>query len=116
MAKLISDIILSFKGEDLKASLAYAQRILSVISLVLIEHHEKLSDQFNEQPYFRFFSSLFYELNVAEAKSTELVRELYLLIADILKPLQPFAVPGKAGTALKMLRDRKGLTLFLELF
>jgi CCR4-NOT transcription complex subunit 1 len=115
LAKLISDIIFSFKGEDLKASLAYAQRILSVISLVLIEHHEKLSDQFNEQPYFRFFSSLFYELNLAEEKSTELVRELYLLIADILKPLQPFAVPGFSFAWMSLISHRYYLPKLLEI-
>lgn len=115
LAKLISSIIFSFKGEDLKANLVYAQRILSVISLVLIEHHEKLSDKFNEQPYFRFFSSLFYEFNAAEAKYTELVRELFLLVADMLKPLQPFAVPGFSFAWMSLISHRYYLPKLLEI-
>lgn len=115
LAKLFSAIIQSSAGGEMKARLAYTQRLLSVISFVLIDHHEKNGENFDEQPYFRFFSSLFYELNLVEAEEPDFSAELYILIADIFKTLQPFAVPGFAFAWMSLISHRYYLPKLLEL-
>lgn len=114
LAKLFGAIILSSKGTEKKSRLAYTHRLLSVISFVLIEHHEKRED-FNEQAYFRFFSSLFYELNQVENEEPDFSNELYILIADIFKTLQPFALPGFCFAWMSLISHRYYLPKLLAM-
>lgn len=114
LAKLFSSIIMSSKGGEQKSRLAYIHRLLSVISFVLIEHHEKHED-FNEQPYFRFLSSLLYELNSVSTADPDFTPELYILLADIFKTLQPFALPGFCFAWLSLISHRYYLPKLLAM-
>lgn len=114
LAKLFSAILSSSKGDDTKARLTYAHRLLTVISFVLIEHHER-HDEFNEQPYFRFFSSLLFELIDVETEEPEFSAELYLLLADIFKTLQPFAIPGFCFAWMSLVSHRYYLPKLLAM-
>lgn len=115
LAKMISSLALSSKGDDLKNRVNYIQRLIYVISLVVIQHHEKKGEEFNEQPYFRFFSTLFFELNRIENKEPELIPEIYLVIADIFKTLQPFALPGFSFAWMSLISHRYYLPKLLDI-
>lgn len=115
LAKLLTTIISSSKGSDLAIRLAHIHRFLTVISLVLIDKHEKEAEHFNEKPHFRFFSSFFYELNQLETDDIEFCNALYLLLANILNTLQPFALPGFSFAWMSLISHRYYLPKLLEM-
>lgn len=115
LAKLLGAIITSSKEDGIKSRLAYSHRLLTVISLVLANHHERDAENFNEQPYFRFFSSFFYEISNLEGDDSEFCAELYILIAEILKTLQPFALPGFSFAWMALISHRYYLPKLLEM-
>lgn len=115
LAKFLSSVIVSSRKGGIKTRLAYIRRLLTVISLVLIDSHEKQGEKFNGQPYFRFFSSFFYEINELETEDSKFCTELYILTAEILKTLQPFALPGFSFSWMSLISHRYFLPKLLEL-
>lgn len=50
-----------------KAKVHYMTKVLSIVVLVLAQSHEELGDDFEQKPFFRFFSSLLSNLHAIES-------------------------------------------------
>ncbi|KAH3688283.1 hypothetical protein WICPIJ_000754 [Wickerhamomyces pijperi] len=126
LAGLIVDLIYYHEDSHENPRASFFKTILSVISLVFSEDHEKAEGSFNERPYFRIFSSLltgWSELNVTGSTTTnnrdnKLVKfnaEFYMLLADCFNSYQPLAFPGFAFAWITLISHRLFLPNVLEL-
>eukprot|EP01064_Diplonema_japonicum_P022359 TRINITY_DN3206_c1_g1_i1.p1 TRINITY_DN3206_c1_g1~~TRINITY_DN3206_c1_g1_i1.p1 ORF type:complete len:2330 (+),score=775.33 TRINITY_DN3206_c1_g1_i1:81-6992(+) len=111
-------------SRSLVAEVALVNKVLSVVSKVLINNHEYHfnrnenhqvqcgegqvpQDEFKQQPYFRFFSSLLLSLNPPhESESSGHNTEILVLFANILHTLSPTKLPGFAFAWLELLSHR----------
>ncbi|OAD77396.1 Not1 transcription factor [Phycomyces blakesleeanus NRRL 1555(-)] len=104
-AKLVAYMVRLETGEDdKKAKVTLVSHALSVVTLVLAQHHEKRQVNFNQKPFLRILSSLFCELNKLKNKSIE--SSIILAYSDTLYMLQPLNFPGFAFSWLQLLSHR----------
>ncbi|KAI9030682.1 CCR4-Not complex component, Not1-domain-containing protein [Phycomyces nitens] len=104
-AKLVAYMVRLETGEDDKtARVTLVSHALSVVVLVLAQHHEKRHVNFNQKPFLRILSSLFCELNKIKNKSIE--SSIVLAFSDTLYTLQPLSFPGFAFSWLQLLSHR----------
>lgn len=54
----------------------YLTKILSIVVLVLVHQHEEKGEDFQQKPFFRFFSSLLHDLSSVESS----LHSTYLLL------------------------------------
>lgn len=55
------------KGAEVDESkIRYLNKILSIVVLVLVQSHEEFGHQFDQRPFFRFFSSILNDLHSIE--------------------------------------------------
>ena len=110
LAKLI--VVLLFVQDDdsqgHETRLSNLNNIFSTFVMTFANDHETNKGNFNERPYFRFFSTLFYDISLLKENSympyaddgndvtryDELYIGAYELLADTLLCLQPAAFPG----------------------
>lgn len=130
LAGLIVDLLYHHEDSEDNSRASFFKAILTVISMVFAEDHEKAEGSFNERPYFRIFSSLltgWSELNVnglvgEEQEQDENKKSLlkfntdfYLLLADFFNSCQPLAFPGFAFAWITLISHRLFLPNILEL-
>ncbi|CAI5760571.1 unnamed protein product [Candida verbasci] len=114
LAQLIVKIVLFIESED--QALNYFKKIISIISLNLINDHEILKSNWNERGYFRFFSSLFSIWNdLTNEDVPKLNKEIYVYLGDILNFLQPIVLPGFTFGWISLISNRMFLPPLLEL-
>jgi len=83
-----------------------ATQVLSVIVLVMVQSHEKQKVLFNQQPYFRLFSSILYELEKIEKSIQQVYFQILLSISNSFHSLQPLSVPGFTFSWLQLISHR----------
>lgn len=83
-----------------------ATQVLSVIVLVMVQSHEKQKLSFNQQPYFRLFSSILYELEKIEKSIQQVYFQILLSISNSFHSLQPLSVPGFTFSWLQLISHR----------
>ncbi|KAG4096458.1 Not1-domain-containing protein [Neocallimastix lanati (nom. inval.)] len=83
-----------------------ATQVLSVIVLVMVQSHEKQKLSFNQQPYFRLFSSILYELEKIEKNIQQIYFQILLSISNSFHSLQPLSVPGFTFSWLQLISHR----------
>ena len=106
----------------------YLNIIGSIILLVFSKDHEEKGSDFNERPYFRLISNLFYEWskirghNFARINDTKTRRELrkfdsdfYNCFASFLHSMQPFAFFGFTFAWVSLISHRMFLPIILSL-
>ncbi|GJJ12464.1 hypothetical protein Clacol_006706 [Clathrus columnatus] len=100
----------------------YLTKILSIVVLVLVNQHEEKSEDFQQKPFFRFFSSLLHDLSSVEnslhsAYLLLLLAIWYLiaiigfhalteLISDTFNTLKPAHFPGFAFSWMCLISHR----------
>ena len=108
-AKLVACLV-SFQGQTDGAvqgnKVAYLERILCLVVLVINHHHQSRQERFNSKVFYRFFSSLLFELQAARAHLGETLSEMFVLVAQALLPLQPQIFPGFAFAWIALLSHR----------
>jgi CCR4-NOT transcription complex subunit 1 len=97
LAKLII-LLVKLQGEAngaVRASkAAYLSSIMSLLVLVLNNHHIVRGEQFNQRVFFRLFSSILCEYYDNGLTTSDQNQEMTFVFADKFLVLQPFHVPG----------------------
>lgn len=127
LSKLIIKLLIiqDFSGYSRKE---YLNTIGSIILLVFSKDHERKDSDFNERPYFRLISNLFYEWskirghNFAKITDVKIRRELrkfdndfYNCFASFLHSMQPFAFFGFTFAWVSLISHRMFLPMILSL-
>lgn len=109
LASMVIHLVLIQEDEDdNELRVEFLNRVLTVFLLVFSNDHEVSKSNFNERPFFRFFSILLSEWSnirkdgfrgfaMDEADMTQLQRlnnQFYLSVSDMLLVIQPSAFPG----------------------
>ncbi|KAI7871343.1 CCR4-Not complex component, Not1-domain-containing protein [Spinellus fusiger] len=106
-SKLVSSMIAMEGGEDQKAKVKLLSDALSVIILVLANHHERRGTNFDQKPFLRLLSSLFTEVNKLDIHSTD--SSMMIAFSDAFYTLQPIQFPGFAFSWLQLISHRNFL-------
>ncbi|KAJ3415017.1 hypothetical protein HDV05_005662 [Chytridiales sp. JEL 0842] len=88
------------------AKLNLTTKILSIIVLVLVHSHEQRRNHFNQRPFFRLFSTLLNDLNVAEEHLQPLYFQILSAISNTFHTLQPSFLPGFTFSWLQLMSHR----------
>ncbi|KAI0698481.1 Not1-domain-containing protein [Cytidiella melzeri] len=89
-----------------QAKVHYLTKILSIIVLVLANMHEEQGPEFQQKPFFRFFSSLLNDLHAIETNLGSVYFDLLLAIGDTFSSLQPTYFPGFAFSWMSLISHR----------
>ncbi|KAL0577902.1 CCR4-NOT core subunit cdc39 [Marasmius crinis-equi] len=81
-------------GHNEQMKVHYLTKILSIFVLVLANLHEEQGPQFQQKPFFRFFSSLINDFHAIEASLGSAYFHLLICISDAFSSLQPTYFPG----------------------
>ncbi|KAI4281286.1 MAG: hypothetical protein L6R38_003811 [Xanthoria sp. 2 TBL-2021] len=118
LAKLVV-LLVKHQGEidgAVKASKAsYMDSLLSLIILVLNNHHVMRGEQFNQRVFFRLFSSILCEWNDLAQHSFQLDREMLLVFAEAFLMLQPRYLPAFTYSWLILVSHRMFMPALLKL-
>lgn len=106
----------------------YLNTICSIILLVFSKDHEEDGGNFNERPYFRLISNLFYEwskirghkfASIADSKTKKELRkfdsDFYNIFSSFLHSMQPFAFFGFSFAWVSLISHRMFLPVILNL-
>lgn len=114
LAKLLITILQTSKKLSLKDRLKYANGMFMVIYLLLAQEHEAHKQLFNGQLYFRFWSTLLFEISQQDDQDT-FWNEVLLLVGKIFGDLEPTVFPGFTTSWLSLISHRHFLNVLLAL-
>ncbi|KAL8886494.1 MAG: hypothetical protein Q9215_005812 [Flavoplaca cf. flavocitrina] len=118
LAKLVV-LLVKYQGEAdgaVKASKAsYMDSLLSLITLVLNNHHVMRGEHFNQRVFFRLFSSILCEWNDLVRQSSQPDREMLLVFAETFLMLQPRYLPAFTYSWLILVSHRMFMPALLKL-
>jgi CCR4-NOT transcription complex subunit 1 len=89
--------------------LKIAQKVFSVVSVVLVFAHEKTQVRFDQKPFFRFFSSLLNDLKEFQFDMQNIYYSVLCLFSNTLFSLSPQKVPGFSFSWVQLLCHRNFL-------
>ncbi|KAI8341463.1 CCR4-Not complex component, Not1-domain-containing protein [Chlamydoabsidia padenii] len=81
-------------------------KVLSVIVLVLAQHHEQRRQQFDQRPFLRLLTSLLTDLHTIEQQIQSVYIPILITFANTLQALQPSYFPGFAFAWLQLASHR----------
>ncbi|KAF4968025.1 hypothetical protein FSARC_4522 [Fusarium sarcochroum] len=115
LAKLIGTFIgMGFDPTSTRP--AFIDSVLSLIELILTNHHVKRGEQLNQKVFFRLLSMLFHEIHtISEELSEDERRDILLKIAGRLNNIGPVFVPGFAYGWLSLVQHRAFMPALLQL-
>lgn len=118
LAKLIVFLV-KHQGEAdgaVKASKsAYMNSLLSLVVLIVNNHHVMRGEQFNQRVFFRLFSSILCDWNDHARYSFPQDREMVLVFADCFLMLQPRYLPAFTYSWLMLISHRMFMPALLKL-
>lgn len=118
LAKLIV-LLVKYQGEAdgaVKASkTAYMDSLLSLVGLILNNHHVMRGEQFNQRVFFRLFSSTLCEWSDHARYSSPEGRDMVLVFADCFLTLQPRYLPAFTYSWLMLISHRRFMSALLKL-
>ncbi|KAI9315132.1 CCR4-Not complex component, Not1-domain-containing protein [Dichotomocladium elegans] len=103
-AKLVAYMVRMVNQDGEEEQIAIASRALSVVILVLTQHHETRHMNFNQKAFMRILSSLYAEM--AKIKNLSLNAGILGAYCDTLYMLQPNNYPGFAFSWLQLISHR----------
>ncbi|KAI5474877.1 CCR4-NOT transcription complex subunit 1 [Pseudohyphozyma bogoriensis] len=107
-----------------KAKVHYMTKVLSIVVLVLANSHEELGPNFQQKPFFRFFSSLLSNLHAIEGHLGSAYYQILVALSHSVNTLQPLFFPGFTFSwvglishrlfmpKLLMMKDKEGWSSF----
>ncbi|KAL9004804.1 MAG: hypothetical protein Q9188_002395 [Gyalolechia gomerana] len=118
LAKLIV-LLVKHQGEAdgaVKASkAAYMNSLLSLVVLILNNHHVMRGEHFNQRVFFRLFSSILCDWNDLARYSFHQDREMVLVYADCFLMLQPRYLPAFTYSWMMLVSHRMFMPALLKL-
>jgi CCR4-NOT transcription complex subunit 1 len=90
-----------------ESKIRYLNKILSIVVLVLVRSHEELGAEFDQRPFFRFFSSILNDLHSIEPSiRTAYAGCLRAFSSNTLSMLQPTLLPGFTFSWMSLVSHR----------
>lgn len=118
LAKLIV-LLVKFQGETdgaVKASKSeYMRSMLSLVTLILNNHHVMRGEHFSQRVFFRLFSSMLCEWHDVARQGAEQDKEMVLVFAHSFLTLQPNYFPGFAYGWLTLVSHRIFMPALLKM-
>ncbi|KLP01071.1 Uncharacterized protein LW94_8387 [Fusarium fujikuroi] len=115
LAKLIATFI-GMGFEPTSTRPAFIDSVLSLIELILVNHHVKRGEQLSQRVFFRLLSMLFYEIQgISESLAEDERREILLRIARRLFKINPLYVPGFVYGWMSLVQHRAFMPAILQL-
>lgn len=94
---------------------AYMDSILSIIVLLLNNHHTVRGEHFNQRVFFRLFSSILCDWNEYGRENYALDRDILLVFAQNLLALEPRYLPGFTYSWMILISHRLFMPALLKL-
>ncbi|KAI8097006.1 CCR4-Not complex component, Not1-domain-containing protein [Halteromyces radiatus] len=88
------------------AKLSQFSKVLSVIVLILAQHHEQRHQQFDQRPFLRLFTSLLSDLHAEEQQLQGVYTPILITLGNTLHTLQPTYFPGFTFAWLQLVSHR----------
>lgn len=85
---------------------SHFSKVLSVVVLVLAQHHEKYRQQFNQRPFLRLFTSLLGDLHASEQQLQPIYLPILTALSNTFYTLQPSYFPGFTFAWLQLISHR----------
>ncbi|EJD53329.1 Not1-domain-containing protein [Auricularia subglabra TFB-10046 SS5] len=107
LSRLIA-LLVKYHGESSQDSfkIKLLSKILTIIVLVLAHAHETQGADFQQKPFFRFFSSFLNDLHSMEANLGSTYFQILLSLATNFQTLQPMYFPGFAFSWITLISHR----------
>jgi CCR4-NOT transcription complex subunit 1 len=105
--------IKNYSKEDQLSVMKIAQKIFSVITVVLVFAHEKAQVRFDQKPFFRFFSSILNDLKEFQFDFQDIYHPILCSLSNTLFSISPRKVPGFAFAWIHLLSHRNFLSPLL---
>ncbi|UZP37360.1 hypothetical protein NXS19_005176 [Fusarium pseudograminearum] len=119
MVDALSKLIGTFIGmgfEPTSTRPAFIDSVLSLIELILTNHHVKRGEELNQRVFFRLLSMLFHEIQtISEALSEDERREVLVKMAGRLNKIGPAFAPGFIYGWLSLVQHRAFMPIILQL-
>ncbi|KAL0088093.1 Not1 transcription factor [Phycomyces blakesleeanus] len=103
-SKLVRYTIMVEPSKDDKAKIKHLSDTLSIVILVLANHHQTRGTNFYQKPFLRLLSSMFSEISKIGIKSVE--SGMIIVFSNTLYTLQPMNFPGFAYSWLQLISHR----------
>lgn len=81
-------------------------KVLSVIVLVIAQHHEQYRHQFNQRPFLRIFINLLSDLHASEQQLQPIYVPILTALSNTFHTLQPSIFPGFTFAWLQIISHR----------
>lgn len=119
MVDALSKLIGTFIGmgfEPTSTRPAFIDSVLSLVELILTNHHVKRGEELNQRVFFRLLSMLFHEIQtISEALSEDEHREVLVKMAVRLNKIGPAFAPGFIYGWLSLVQHRAFMPSILQL-
>ncbi|TKA76658.1 hypothetical protein B0A49_03826 [Cryomyces minteri] len=118
LAKLITSLVLyqgELDGAVKGGRVAYLDSILSLVVLVLCQHHQTRLGRFNHKVFFRLFSAILLEFHAAKSASNEQQMRITPVFAKAMLATQPKFFPGFAISWLALVSHRLFMPALLKM-
>ena len=97
-----------------KAKVHYMTKVLSIVVLVLAKSHEELGPNFEQKPFYRFFSSLLSNLHAIEAHLGSAYYQILVALSHSVNTLQPLFFPGFTFSWVSLISHRLFMPKLLQ--
>ncbi|PTD05209.1 General negative regulator of transcription subunit 1 [Fusarium culmorum] len=119
MVDALSKLIGTFIGmgfEPTSTRPAFIDSVLSLVELILTNHHVKRGEELNQRVFFRLLSMLFHEIQtISEVLSEDERREVLVKMAVRLNKIGPAFAPGFIYGWLSLVQHRAFMPSILQL-
>ncbi|KAI8146312.1 CCR4-Not complex component, Not1-domain-containing protein [Fennellomyces sp. T-0311] len=88
------------------AKVSQFSKVLSVIVLILAQHHEQNRRQFNQRPFLRLFTCLLSDLHSSEQQLQSVYLPILTALSNTFHTLQPSYFPGFTFAWLQLISHR----------
>ncbi|KAI8988678.1 CCR4-Not complex component, Not1-domain-containing protein [Pilobolus umbonatus] len=88
------------------ARLTLLTKVLSIIVLIISQHHEQRQPQFNQKPFLRLFTSLLTDLHSSEMHIQSIYIPILTALSNTFNTLQPSQFPGFTFAWLQLISHR----------
>ncbi|KZV94078.1 Not1-domain-containing protein [Exidia glandulosa HHB12029] len=111
LSRLIA-LLIKYHGDTMASTtqdhvkVKYLSKILTIIVLVLAHAHEKQGADFQQKPFFRFFSSFLNDLHSMESNLGTAYFQILITLSDNFSTLQPTFFPGFAFSWITLISHR----------
>ena len=105
-SKLVIGLLKLQMESNSSAMVTQFSKVLSVIVLVLAQHHEQCRQQVNQRPFLRLFTCLLGDLHAAEQQFQSSYLAMLNTMSNTLHTLQPTFFPGFTFAWLQLISHR----------